>query len=126
MKRKEVKGDDDVNKHGSADSGDVEDDKPDDGIYYCVVCKKVTKVQKAVECELCQKWCHINCDNMPIQIYNYMRDSSQQVTWYCIYCKREGSRLHTMVMEMEKHNSCLTGRLDWRRSLGTLLTMSVI
>ena len=78
VKGKVVKGDDDVNTDGGASGGAVEDNSDGDGACYCVRCnKEVTKDDKAVGCELCKKWCHILCDNMPIQMYIQLHEGFQ-------------------------------------------------
>ena len=53
----------------------------------CSICNKnVLKNQKAVQCDTCNKWCHIKCDGTSIEMYNYLIITDDTVLWHCLYC----------------------------------------
>ena len=53
----------------------------------CIICNRpVQSNQKAIECDTCQKWCHLNCDGrVTLQEYEQFQNSSN-FEWECLYC----------------------------------------
>ena len=56
--------------------------------YPCGVCKKpVGKNHNAVQCDLCQYWVHIGCNNLNKKDYAYFnKKSNEDVEFFCINC----------------------------------------
>ena len=55
----------------------------------CSVCTKpVASIHRAVQCDSCQKWCHIGnkCGNVNAQEYQRMVNSTQDFQWECSPC----------------------------------------
>ena len=55
--------------------------------YPCIICNRsVQSNQKAIECDTCQKWCHINCDGrVKTQDYEFFKDHPD-AEWHCLPC----------------------------------------
>ena len=54
----------------------------------CSICNKnVLNNQKAIQCGLCNLWCHIKCDGTSSETYNYLLLSDETVSWHCLLCK---------------------------------------
>ena len=56
----------------------------------CIICNRhVQNNQKALECDTCQKWCHLNCDGrVTPQEYEFYENNQNnpEVPWHCLYC----------------------------------------
>lgn len=54
----------------------------------CSVCNKnVLRNQKAIQCDLCDKWCHITCDGTSPKTYNDLTTNElDNSCWYCLWC----------------------------------------
>ena len=48
------------------------------------LCKNVSENVKAVQCDLCELWVHIKCNNLNCLDYRYLQNSNEP--WYCIEC----------------------------------------
>ncbi len=60
--------------------------------YPCGICEKaVAKNHRAIVCDLCNKWVHCKCSNVPLSEYNDLIDDannneSNEQKWICIKC----------------------------------------
>ena len=55
--------------------------------FPCSVCKKsVAKNQKAVLCELCNRWSHAKCNNISKEEYDRLIDEVDDIPWACLHC----------------------------------------
>ena len=53
--------------------------------FHCRICEKnVSDKDKAVQCDLCELWVHIKCNNLNYLDYRYLQNSNE--SWYCIEC----------------------------------------
>ena len=53
--------------------------------FPCKVCgKNINDDDPAIQCELCNYWIHINCNNLNYNDYKSLQNSSDP--WYCILC----------------------------------------
>ena len=53
--------------------------------FLCKICaKSVSENVKAVQCDLCELWVHIKCNNLNHLDHRYLQSSSE--SWYCIEC----------------------------------------
>ena len=53
--------------------------------FPCRICVKyVSDKDKVVQCELCDLWVHIKCNNLNYLDYRYLENSNE--SWYCIEC----------------------------------------
>ena len=56
----------------------------------CIICNRPVQTnQKAIECDTCQKWCHLNCDGRhTTQDYEYFMNNQDNpdLEWHCLYC----------------------------------------
>ena len=58
--------------------------------FPCGICSKtVGKTMKAVQCDLCNYWNHIKCDNVDNKTYESLKNSDQSLTHFCKMCKEE-------------------------------------
>ncbi|KAK3883894.1 hypothetical protein Pcinc_011797 [Petrolisthes cinctipes] len=57
----------------------------------CGTCSVVVGANnKALSCEICDKWYHIKCESIPESVYNFMvhDKAGKQLIWHCSYCQR--------------------------------------
>ena len=53
--------------------------------FPCRICaKNVHDKDKAVQCDLCEFWIHIKCNNLNYLDYRYLQNCDE--SWYCIEC----------------------------------------
>ena len=53
--------------------------------FLCRICtKNVHDKDKAVQCDLCELWIHIKCNNLNYLDYRYLQNCDE--SWYCIDC----------------------------------------
>ena len=53
--------------------------------FPCRICaKNVSDKDKAVQCDLCELWVHIKCNDRNYLGYRYLENSYE--SWYCIEC----------------------------------------
>ena len=43
---------------------------------------------KGMQCDTCNKWCHIKCDCMSVDEYDFFTTTNEDdtITWNCLYC----------------------------------------
>ena len=55
--------------------------------FPCSICNKnVLTNQKAIQCDTCNKWCHIQCDGTSLETYNHLMITNDTVSWHCLFC----------------------------------------
>ena len=72
----------------------------------CGSCKMiVTEDENAVACEICERWYHIKCEDLPETVYKFMgTEGGNQVMWYCSYCSRGCVKIYNRLKKLElKH-----------------------
>ena len=59
-------------------------------LHPCVECgKRVQKNSKAVQCESCDKWCHIRCGTrIDATTYEQMVEGNVDLFWFCRVAKK--------------------------------------
>ena len=57
----------------NAITNETELNPPNNLRWPCCICNKnVTSTMKGIQCDTCNKWCHIKCDCMTIDEYNFL------------------------------------------------------
>ena len=81
----------------------------------CSVCgKAVATNHRAIQCDNCDKWCHIGrkCGNVSLKEYRkFMNDSINSLRWYCPRCTNQNltNRQIEMVQQQQQHNISTEG-----------------
>ena len=53
--------------------------------FPCKICaKNVHDKDKVVQCDLCELWIHIKCNNLDYLYYRHLQKTDE--SWYCIEC----------------------------------------
>ena len=53
--------------------------------FPCRICvRNVSEKDKVVQCDLCELWAHIKCNNFNYLNYTYIQKSNE--SWYCVEC----------------------------------------
>ena len=97
-----------VNKEESAKSADlpVSQENVDKGCI-CMECKMEVKGRdKGVNCETCENWFHIQCQEISIETYNVMMmEESKVLHWFCSSCEAEtlsvGKVIHSIKIRQD-------------------------
>jgi hypothetical protein len=89
-------------------SVDVKDkEKPDKGSS-CAGCQNAVKdSDKAVNCETCENWYHIQCQNISLDMYKIMiKEESKILHWFCSKCESDtlsvGKVIYSMKTKQDK------------------------
>ncbi|KAG7160040.1 putative PHD-finger-containing protein 2 [Homarus americanus] len=83
-----------VNKHGGKKNTEM-----------CGECGLTVKdSDKAVGCDVCEVWFHIECEKFPEEVYNFMQDEEAEgvLMWYCSHCKKGCAKLHKYIKRFEQ------------------------
>lgn len=81
-------------------SGDKSDQKDLDVEYNCGKCKiRVGDDEPGLCCDVCDLWYHIQCENLPKQIYDFMvkEEAGKQLNWTCSFCERGYGKMNKML-----------------------------
>ena len=63
---------------------------PNNLSWPCSICNKnVTAVMKGLQCDTCDKLCHIKCNSMSVEEYEYFQTlkDEESIRWNCAYGK---------------------------------------
>ena len=61
----------------------------------CSICNKnVTARMKGLQCDTCDKWCHLRCDHISEKEYEYQCTNNDESTWNCLYCTMKFNHEH--------------------------------
>ena len=97
------------NRRGSASSRGKNDEGENSS--QCPDCKKaVTNNDQALECDLCCRWLHAKCQEVPTATYTFLSENKDEsIKWYCKHCKvtalgivNEVSKMAASFKDMEK------------------------
>ena len=56
--------------------------------FPCKICENnVTYCNQAIQCDLCDSWVHIKCNDLNYIYYKFLQNSNDP--WFCISCGRE-------------------------------------
>ena len=67
----------------------------------CPACKKAVKrADKALECEICNNWVHIKCENLNEAEYAFLGEH-KSLHWYCNGCNTHFAKLLSVVANMK-------------------------
>ena len=57
----------------------------------CTTCKmEIGDEDKALTCDTCQQWCHINCGGVSQEVYQMLLED-EEVRWMCPSCIKHAS-----------------------------------
>lgn len=79
-------------------------DKETAGKNKCGKCDLVVQGDdSSLNCEICELWYHIRCENIPQEIYDFMVDAEegQQFHWNCSFCKRGYENINKRLSRLE-------------------------
>ena len=55
----------------------------------CQICtKEVEEDHKALECDKCKEWYHINCVGIPVPLYKFIGKTESNFRWFCKDCDK--------------------------------------
>ena len=74
--------------------------------FPCLRCKKnVAKNSRSVRCHICQHWVHVECEGMPIEMYNLMANPEKYgavgLSWTCMSCQSSMAKIQEVVGRYE-------------------------
>ncbi len=92
--------------------------------YPCGICSKtVGQRMRAVQCDLCNYWNHIKCDEIDVNTYNLLKKSNESDLYYCKICKEEIFVFQTLNND-EFHASFVKNNVNFNENLNLKLSMS--
>lgn len=78
----------------------------------CGVCEKVvTPKDKGVSCEVCDRWYHINCEEVSEDTYKFLKKSTR-VHWYCTSCDKGVAKVIASLARISKKQEALEGKVE--------------
>ena len=63
--------------------------------------RKVKRNVKALLCEICQRWWHMECAEVEDEDYDLISKRSNGIHWYCSYCNRGSVKILQRIVKME-------------------------
>jgi len=79
----------------------------------CPVCTKgVLKSDLALECEICEAWFHISCQDISEEEHDFLAEHSRTVHWYCETCNRNVAKVITLVANLKQKHELLEAKVD--------------
>ncbi|XP_065665725.1 uncharacterized protein LOC136087146 [Hydra vulgaris] len=71
--------------------------------FPCIVChKNVAKNHKSIQCDKCNCWVHIKCNNISSKQYSDLISDPQ--TWFCIICDPQPSSIKTLNLNVSTNS----------------------
>ena len=64
-----------------------------------------------LQCEKCETWFHIKCENVSLDFYKALRKASEEI-WFCTACKGKVKSLIETVKELEQKNDLLQRKME--------------
>lgn len=77
----------------------------------CGKCRKtVSNTDTALQCEMCEKWFHVSCESIQLELYKMLQKFNSQM-WFCSTCKTEVKRNNEKIRELEKKNELMESKV---------------
>ena len=92
----------------------------------CSICNKnCLSNQKAIQCDACDKWCHISCDGTSTEDYHFYQTTNDtpEIQWFCLYCTIKSNHQNfpfTLSDSSELVNINMSDNMDFLKSLPSL------
>lgn len=84
----------------------------------CAECKKEVK-QEGLECEVCERWYHCECQGVSEEVYKVL--DQECVHWYCYSCdKRVGKLVKTVAKLEERQEKLEVGLTETRNEVSVV------
>jgi len=79
----------------------------------CGKCKKnVFNQDHAVECELCDRWYHIKCENIEESVYEAIGKGATGLHWFCNHCNTVALKFVTAISNIEKKQEKMESKIE--------------
>lgn len=81
----------------------------------CGGCKKtVTGGQKGLQCQLCELWYHIECEDISESVYAFLQENTKESTihWFCHKCSGVAAKMLQSITKLEQRQEKLENRQD--------------
>lgn len=102
-----------ISGEGAVNNNNKDGDIGDSVNNNCGKCNEIVlEDDMAVMCDVCERWFHIKCENMPEEVYEYMKEVGEQMIWNCNDCKMGCVKLHRYIRKLEADNIRLSTRQD--------------
>ena len=80
----------------------------------CNVCLEDVKGKhKAMACEICEKWYHIECQNISEQVYEFLVKEGNCVHWFCDKCNGAAAKIYKMVCAVKVKHDEIETKVDF-------------
>lgn len=78
----------------------------------CGKCQKVVRnSDSGLQCEKCDTWFHIKCENISLEFYKSLSKAREEI-WFCTACEGKVKSLIDTVKALEKKNDELQGKME--------------
>src|ERR1043165_10103449 len=80
----------------------------------CGVCdEEVKSKDKGIECDLCLKWYHAKCTDLPDQLFKALQKfGADSLKWYCKGCKGMVDKVLGRIAKLEDRQQSLESEVD--------------
>ena len=90
-----------------ADDRDVPTQPAKKAEFPCLRCNKnITEKSKSVQCNTCDLWVHVECEQISPELFNILADPEKfgavGISWNCVSCMARAARLQEMVRSYEE------------------------
>jgi hypothetical protein len=80
----------------------------------CNICNKEVKSKdKALACEICELWYHIDCHGkVPLALYEILIGDGANLHWFCDNCNGAVAKIYKMVCSVQTRQDVIEGKVD--------------
>ena len=68
---------------------------------------------KDMACEICEKWYHIECQNISEQVYEFLVKEGNSVHWFCDKCNGAAAKIYKMVCAVKVKQDEIETKVDF-------------
>ena len=79
----------------------------------CGSCQmRANSKDRVIECEVCLLWYHIECQKVPVKLYEALTDGGDSCAWYCQACKEGVKQLRLHIIAIQREQQSIKMSLD--------------
>jgi hypothetical protein len=74
--------------------------------------KKVKEKEKALQCEICEMWYHIECRGVSVAMYKLLIGEGKNIHWFCDNCNGAVAKIYKVVCTVQNRQDVIEDKVD--------------